>query len=70
MQWNEVSKGWKDLKASFKGHWPKLDDADLTAIAGKRDELIERLHKHYKTEKGQLGKDVDAFIKTLKVGAR
>jgi uncharacterized protein YjbJ (UPF0337 family) len=66
MQWTELKTNWKDLQGKFKTRWTKLTDADLTAIAGKREELIKKLHNYYKTDEVKLGKEVDEFIKTLK----
>ena len=66
MQWNEIQKDWKAVSKSFQSKWPKLNDADLSGIAGKRDELVNRLGKHYTTDKAKLGKEVDEFVKTLK----
>jgi len=67
MLWTEIQKEWKVLSKQFKTKWSKLTDADLTAIAGKRDELVKRLVQHYKTDKVKLEKEVDDFIKNLKV---
>ena len=67
MLWTEVQKDWKTLSSKFKTKWSKLTDADLKAIAGKRDELTKRLVAYYKKDKVELEKEVDDFIKTLKV---
>jgi len=66
MKWTEVQKNWKQFDQAFKAKWTKLTDADLKAIAGKREELITRLHRYYTTDEVKLGKEVDDFIKTLK----
>lgn len=66
MLWNEIEKDWKNLSNKFKTKWPKLTDADIKAIGGKRNELIERLTKQYKTERNKIEKEVDDFAKTLK----
>lgn len=66
MQWTEITKDWKAVSKKFSAKWPKLTEADLTAIAGKREELVKRLEKYYKIDKVKLQNEVDAFIKTLK----
>jgi hypothetical protein len=66
MQWTEIQKDWKNVSKKFTAKWPKLVEADITASAGKRDELVKHLVKHYKTDKVKLEKEVDEFIKTLK----
>ena len=67
MKWKEVKDQWPVLGKRFQTKWTKLTDADLKAIGGKREELIERLHKTYKLEKPKLEKEIDEFTKTLKV---
>lgn len=69
MLWADIHKDWKNVSKKFKAKWSKLTDADLMAIAGKRDELIKRLYGYYKTDKVKLEKEVDDFIKTLTVKA-
>lgn len=66
MQWTEIQKDWKSVSNKFKTKWSKLTDSDITAIAGKRDELVNRIMKYYKTDKTKLEKEVDAFIKNIK----
>jgi uncharacterized protein YjbJ (UPF0337 family) len=66
MKWNEIERDWKVFKPQFQKKWNKLTDADLTAIAGKRQELVTRLYKHYKTDTRKLEKEVDEFIATIK----
>ena len=66
MMWNDIQKDWTGVSKKFKTKWPKLTDADLTAIAGKHDELIKRLEKYYKTDKAKLVAEVENFITTLK----
>ena len=67
MQWKEIETNWINHKKQFQTKWPKLTDVDLTAIAGKRTELINCLHKAYKTEKPKLEQEVEDFLRTLKV---
>lgn len=69
MLWADIHKDWKNVSKKFKTKWPKLTDADLTAIAGKRDELVKRLVQHYKTDKAKLEREVEDFVKTLVVKA-
>lgn len=66
MLWNDIQKDWKSVSKQFKTKWSKLTDADLTAVAGKRDELVKRLVSLYKGDKAKLEKEVDDFVKTIK----
>lgn len=70
MNWTDVKTNWKDVKKNFQTKWSKLTDADLTKIAGKREELLPILKKHYAKDEVKLGKEVDDFIQTLKKPAK
>ena len=39
MDWTRVEGNWKQMKGRVKERWGKLTDDDLTAIAGRRDQL-------------------------------
>jgi hypothetical protein len=66
MLWTDIQKDWKNISKKFSTKWNKLQDADLKAIAGKRDELVKHLVKLYKSDKAKMEKEVDDFIKTIK----
>ena len=65
MQWDEIKRTWKTQAKAFQKRWSKLTDLDLEEIDGKRDVLLQRLQKLYKTELPKLEKEVDDFTKTL-----
>ena len=66
MIWADIQKDWKTFSKKFKTKWPDLTEADLTAIAGKREELVTRLVKITKKEKAQVEMEVDDLVKTFK----
>ncbi len=66
MQWTEIQKDWKNISKKFSTKWNKLQDADLKAIAGKRDELVKHLVKLYKAVMVKLDKEGDYLNKTIK----
>ena len=47
MNWDQVEGKWKQLKGSVKHKWGKLTDDDLDVIAGKRDQLVGKIHERY-----------------------
>jgi uncharacterized protein YjbJ (UPF0337 family) len=49
-----------------KEKWGKLTDDDLTAIAGKRDQLAGLLQQRYGYAKDQAEKELDEFWQALK----
>jgi uncharacterized protein YjbJ (UPF0337 family) len=66
MNWDTLKGKWKQLSGKVKEKWGKLTDDDLTAIAGKRDQLVGKLQQRYGYEKQQAEKELDDFARTLK----
>jgi uncharacterized protein YjbJ (UPF0337 family) len=62
MNWDQVEGNWKELKGKIRSKWAKFTDDDLERIAGKKDELIGRLQKHYGFKKEHAEREVDKFI--------
>jgi uncharacterized protein YjbJ (UPF0337 family) len=50
---------WKQLKGSVKQRWGKLTDDDVTALSGKKDELIGKLQERYGITREQAQKEAD-----------
>ena len=59
MDWNRVEGNWKQLKGRAKQQWGKLTDDDLTASAGRRDELAGMVQERYGIAKDAARKEVD-----------
>jgi uncharacterized protein YjbJ (UPF0337 family) len=66
MNWDQVVGDWKQFKGKVKEKWGKLTDDDLTAIAGKRDQLAGKLQEKYGYAKEQVERELDEFTKMLK----
>jgi uncharacterized protein YjbJ (UPF0337 family) len=66
MTWDEIAGNWKQLVGKVKEKWGKLTDDDLTAVAGKKDQLAGRLQERYGYEKEQAERELDAFARALK----
>jgi uncharacterized protein YjbJ (UPF0337 family) len=64
MNWDQVKGNWKQFKGKVKEKWGKLTDDDLDVIAGKKDQLVGKLHKEYGYEKDQAEKELDEFCRT------
>lgn len=47
------------MKGSVKQRWGKLTDDDVTALSGKKDELIGKLQERYGITREQAQKEVD-----------
>jgi len=65
MNWDQIKGDWSQLSRKLKEKWKKLSDADLKAIAGKRDELEGVLQDRYGYNKVQAGTELDKFTTAL-----
>ena len=58
MNKDEIGGNWKQFKGKAKEKWGKLTDDDMTAIEGKRDQLVGRIQERYGYAKDQAEKEV------------
>ncbi|HEX3684063.1 MAG TPA: CsbD family protein [Bryobacteraceae bacterium] len=52
---------WKQLKGNVKQRWGKLTDDDVTALSGKKDELVGKLQERYGITREQAQKEADEW---------
>jgi uncharacterized protein YjbJ (UPF0337 family) len=52
---------WKQLKGTVKQRWGKLTDDDLTALSGKKDELVGRIQERYGITREQAEREADEW---------
>jgi len=52
---------WKQLKGTVKQRWGKLTDDDLTALSGKKDELVGKLQERYGITREQAQREADEW---------
>lgn len=46
-KWELIEKHWPMMSAQVKRRWSKLEDLDLSLIAGKEELLVRKLTEHY-----------------------
>jgi len=61
MHWEEIEKNWDSFKGMAKEKWRKLTDADLNAVEGKREKLIQKLQDAYGLSKDQAEVELKEF---------
>ena len=66
MNWDRVEGNWKQFTGKVKEQWGKLTDDDLTAIAGKRDQLAGKLQERYGYEKQKAEEELDRWTNNLR----
>jgi len=64
MDWNRVEGDWKQMKGKVKEKWGKLTDDDLTAIAGRRDQLEGKIQERYGYAKNQARREIEDWYRS------
>ncbi len=54
---------WKQLKGSVKQRWGKLTDDDITALSGKKDELVGKIQERYGITREQAEREADEWAR-------
>ena len=63
MDWNRFEGNWKQLRGKAKQQWGKLTDDDLTAAAGRREQLAGKIQERYGLAKEAAQKQVDEWVR-------
>jgi uncharacterized protein YjbJ (UPF0337 family) len=67
MDWDEIERGWNELKGDVKRRWTKLTDEDVDFVKGKYAELLGLLQERYGHAKEQAEQEINDWAKRLKV---
>ncbi len=62
MNWEQIEGQWLQLSGKVKSQWAKLTDDDLANVAGKKDQLIGKVHERYGILKEDAEKQVNEWI--------
>jgi uncharacterized protein YjbJ (UPF0337 family) len=65
MNWEQFKGSWKQLTGRVKQKWGKLTDDDLTAVEGRREELLGRLQERYGLAKEKAEEELDEFVSSI-----
>lgn len=65
MNWDQIDNNWNEVSDKIKLTWGKLDEDDITAIAGQRDPFVRVLQERYGYEKEIAENAVDDFANAL-----
>jgi uncharacterized protein YjbJ (UPF0337 family) len=65
MNWEQTKGDWHQLSRRLKEKWKLLTDADLVAIAGKRERLEEMLRDRYGYGPRRAVVELDKFTEQL-----
>jgi uncharacterized protein YjbJ (UPF0337 family) len=54
---------WKQLKGTVKQRWGKFTDDDITALSGKKDQLVGKIQERYGITREQAEKEADEWAR-------
>ena len=66
MNIEQLEGKWEQLKGQITEKWGKLTDNDMTAISGKKDQLIGKLRQYYGYGKQEAEQQLSAFFRESK----
>jgi uncharacterized protein YjbJ (UPF0337 family) len=65
MEWARVEGNWKQMKGRAKERWGRLTDDDLTAIAGRRDQLEGMIQERYGYAKERARREIEDWYRSM-----
>lgn len=65
MDWTRVEGNWKQMKGRAKERWGRLTDDDLTAIAGRRDQLEGMIQERYGYAKERARREIEDWYHSM-----
>ena len=65
MDWTRVEGNWKQMRGRAKERWGKLTDDDLTAIAGRRDQLEGLIQERYGYAREKARREIEDWYRSM-----
>jgi uncharacterized protein YjbJ (UPF0337 family) len=65
VNWDRIEGQWKQRRGKAVGHWGKLMNDDLAAIAGRHEQLVGTLQEKYGIAKEEAKRQVNEFKKIV-----
>jgi len=65
MNWDTIEGNWKQFAGKAREKWGKLTDSDWETVAGKKDQLVGHLQKHYGYAKDDANRQADEWATSL-----
>ena len=62
--WGQISGNWKQFSGKVKEQWGELTDDELTAIDGKKDQLVGAIQAKYHKSREDVEREVDEWSNT------
>lgn len=62
MNWHQIEVHWDKMSRQLKSQWGKLTDDDLEEVAGKKEQLVERVQQRYGLASADAERQVDEWV--------
>jgi len=70
MDWNQIESKWLQYAERVQQRWIALDADDIAAIAGRREQLSDKLQERYGLSEREAEQQIDDFCARMDVTAR
>jgi len=70
MDWNQIESKWLQYAERVQQRWIALDADDVAAIAGRREQLSDKLQERYGLSEREAEQQIDDFCARMDVTAR
>jgi uncharacterized protein YjbJ (UPF0337 family) len=61
MNSDQMQGQWKEIEGRVQAQWGRLTSDDMKVIAGRREQLVGLLQKHYGKAKEEIERQVSEF---------
>ena len=66
MNWDRIEGNWMQFKGNVKEQWGKLTDDQIEVIAGKRDQLVGKVHEAYGISMDEADKQLTSWQRRMR----
>lgn len=65
MTWEQLGTRWTEFAGSACAHWSRLTDEDWKSVAGRKEQLVDRIQERYGVSRKTAERQADAWSNAL-----
>ena len=65
MNKDQLEGRWKQIKGKVREQWGKLTNDEIDVIAGREEQLLGAIQKHYGVRREEAKRQVDTWLEAL-----
>jgi len=66
MHWDRIRNEWSRLRPKARSVWPRVSEAELEIVAGRRDRLVDKVRAAYHLPQEEAEREVDVWAEGLR----